>query len=61
MATTSVIHLLEVSEKSFRHPRNTLKTQHHFGCASETPEGSGSLGEAQDYSQFQEAEYMCAF
>ena len=31
-----LIHLLEVFEKSCRHPKNILKTQPHLGCTNET-------------------------
>lgn len=48
MEITQLIHLLKVSEKSCRHPRNTLKTQLHFDYTNETPEGNEGLGEAGD-------------
>ena len=46
---TPLTHLLQVSEKSCRKPRNTLKTQLHFDCASKTSKGSENLGEVEDY------------
>lgn len=49
MEITPLTHLLQVSDKSCRKPRNTLKTQLHFDCASETSKGSESLGEVEDY------------
>ena len=49
MEITPLTHLLQVSEKSCRKPRNTLKTQLHFDCASKTSKGSENLGEVEDY------------
>lgn len=48
MEITQLTHLLEVSKKSCRHARNTLKTQLYFDYTNETPEGNEGLGEAGD-------------
>lgn len=61
MEITQLIHLLDVSEKSCRHPRNTLKTQLYFGRANKIPEGSEGSGKLVIVPKLWKTKYMCGF